>query len=71
MRALLQSLRKRGVTLEVQGDEVVCSGNDDVLTPEVIETLRTNKAEVITELRCRPHVWRIRHGVRFQEVAEL
>ena len=56
---------RAGVTLEVQGDDIVCTGTDDVLTPDVVETLRARRTEVLDELRRNPQVWRSRQRSAF------
>lgn len=49
--SLVVSLRRQGVRLSAEGDELICRGNPRALTREVIELLRTRKTSVLALLR--------------------
>jgi hypothetical protein len=43
-------LNYKGITLTVNGDKLKCKGKESDLTPELLETLRERKAELIALL---------------------
>jgi len=50
-QSLLQDLATRGVTLAANGDHLDIDAPDDVLTDEVLATLKAHKAELLASLR--------------------
>jgi hypothetical protein len=44
---LLARIRKAGITLVVDGGELVCDAEPDVLTPERVETIRKHKVALL------------------------
>src|SRR5262245_40477613 len=51
VESLLQDLVGRGVGLAANGDQLDIDAPDDVLTDELLATLRENKAELLAALR--------------------
>jgi len=54
VQALLQDLTTRDVTLTVDGDRLDVDAPDGVLTGELLDTLRANKAELLKLLTPQP-----------------
>ena len=48
--ALLENLKQQGITVEVDGSEIHCRGSAGPLTPELIESLKQHKQELVTFL---------------------
>jgi hypothetical protein len=55
---LVVDLNSRGITVAVNGDKLKCKGKESALIPELLETLRERKAELIALLKgmcfCEP-----------------
>jgi hypothetical protein len=51
---LLRDLTMRGVALSVDGDQLNVEALDDLLTDELLTTLRDHKAELLALLKARP-----------------
>jgi hypothetical protein len=47
---LVADLNSKGITVAVNGDKLRCKGRESDLTPELLETLRERKAELIALL---------------------
>jgi hypothetical protein len=47
---LVADLNSKGISLEASGDKLKCKGKESALTPELLETLRERKAELIALL---------------------
>ncbi len=47
---LLAGLRAQGISLTVNGDKLKCKGKESALTPELLETLREHKADLMALL---------------------
>jgi TubC N-terminal docking domain len=44
---ILAELSSRGISLVVNGDKLKCKGKKSSLTPDLLETLRERKAELV------------------------
>jgi TubC N-terminal docking domain len=51
---LVADLNSRGITLTVNGDKLKCRGREAALTPELLETLREHKSEIMLLLSQAP-----------------
>jgi hypothetical protein len=49
--AILEDLRREGVKVWTDGEELRCRGNEEALTPDVLDELRARKQEFIRILR--------------------
>jgi tubulysin polyketide synthase-like protein len=47
---LLENLKQRGIQLEFDGSEIHCRGITEPITPELVETLKRYKQEIIAFL---------------------
>ncbi len=45
--AILETVCNQGLELRVEGDDLVCRGPLSLLTPELVEHLRTHKPEIV------------------------
>jgi len=47
---ILSIIRKKGIVLEVQGNDIKCQAPTGTLTPDLIESMRSHKPEILTIL---------------------
>jgi hypothetical protein len=51
--ATIDDLRRRGIAVEVQGPDLVLNGPPDILTDELVASLRAAKAELLLAAECK------------------